>query len=363
LRILLVRLRLVGDVVFTTPLVAALRRRFPDAHLAYLVEPLAAGIVAANPHLNDVIVASAPDAPGRVWRDLALVRRLRAARYDVAVDLHGGSRAALFTRGCGAPRRLGYAMAGRAWMYTDRVPRARGLTARHAVRNQWDLIAPLGLPPPDPARDPVEIPETADAAARVEARLRALGVDATHTLAVMHVSAGNPFRRWPAEAFTAVAARLAGPHDRRVVVISGPSDTPAAARIAADAAARLGADGAGRVVAAAFDVAEIRALAGRASVYIGGDSGPLHIVSATTTPVVALFGPTLAGRSTPWRDPRWHTETLDGGPLPCRPCHQRVCAPGDFRCLTSIGVEAVAGAAERALASRTSPAPAGSTHT
>ena len=65
--------------------------------------------------------------------------------------------------------------------------------------------------------------------------------------------------------------------------------------------------------------------------------------------VVALFGPTLPERSMPWRDPRWFAEAVDTGPLPCRPCHQRVCAPGDFRCLTRITVDQVMAAAERAL--------------
>jgi ADP-heptose:LPS heptosyltransferase len=84
-------------------------------------------------------------------------------------------------------------------------------------------------------------------------------------------------------------------------------------------------------------------------VYIGGDSGPLHVASATATPVVALFGPTLPERSMPWRDPRWFAEAVDAGPLPCRPCHQRVCVTADFRCLTNITPDQVVDAAERAL--------------
>jgi ADP-heptose:LPS heptosyltransferase len=99
-----------------------------------------------------------------------------------------------------------------------------------------------------------------------------------------------------------------------------------------------------------FGLAELRALASRAAVYIGGDSGPLHIAATTRTPIVALFGPTLAERSMPWRDRRWFAEAIDAGTLPCRPCHQRHCVPGDFRCLTGIAPERVVAAAERALA-------------
>ena len=98
-----------------------------------------------------------------------------------------------------------------------------------------------------------------------------------------------------------------------------------------------------------FDPPELRALARRASVYIGGDSGPLHVAATTHTPIVALLGPTLAERSGPWRDPRWFSEMIEDS-LPCRPCHQRTCEPGDFRCLTWIAPARVLDAAERAMA-------------
>jgi ADP-heptose:LPS heptosyltransferase len=99
-----------------------------------------------------------------------------------------------------------------------------------------------------------------------------------------------------------------------------------------------------------FDLPELRALVGRASLYVGGDSGPLHVAAATETPIVALFGPTLAARSAPWRDPRLVAELVEPGPLACRPCDQRACVTGDYRCLTSLTSERVAEAAERALA-------------
>ena len=99
-----------------------------------------------------------------------------------------------------------------------------------------------------------------------------------------------------------------------------------------------------------FSLGELRALLDRASLYIGGDSGPLHVAATTAVPIVGLYGPTLPARSAPWRDPRYATESVDAGELPCRPCDQRVCEPGDFRCLTSIDAARVFDAAKRALA-------------
>src|SRR5881397_1657209 len=113
MRILLVRLRQIGDVVFTTPAIHALRRRFPDAHLTYIVEPAAAPVVAHNPHLTDVIVAPRARGVGGILADVALGRRLKGAGYDIAIDFHGGPRASLLTWLSGAPVRIGYEIAGR----------------------------------------------------------------------------------------------------------------------------------------------------------------------------------------------------------------------------------------------------------
>jgi ADP-heptose:LPS heptosyltransferase len=349
LNILLVRLRLIGDVVFTTPIVRALRRHHPGARLTYLVEPGAAAVVRGNPHLDEVIVLPKSRGWARLRDDLAAARDLRARRFDLVVDLHGGPRSAWLTWATGAPRRIGYAMAGRSWMYTDTVARAPDLRPRHSVRNQWDLLEPLGIGEPDPGTDPVEMAEDTGAAARVEAWLRHAGIGADHRIVVVHVSAGNPFRRWPAESFIALATALASADPaRRVLLTSGPSELQAAAAIARDAQRRLG-PATPAIVSVDFDMPELRSLIARAAVYIGGDSGPAHVASTTGTPIVQILGPTLPERSRPWRDARWFSETIDVGPLPCRPCHQRHCVPGDFRCLTTIGADRVAAAAERAL--------------
>jgi predicted lipopolysaccharide heptosyltransferase III len=355
MRILLIRLRLIGDVVFTTPAVAALRRRFPDATITYLVESAAAPVVRHNPHIDELIVAERPRGLARVIYDIALARRLRAAQFDLVIDFHGGPRSAWLALATGAPQRIGYAVPGRGWMYTTTLPWSRALVPpRHSVANQWDLLAPLGIGATLPGETPVEMPDDPAAVAIVADRLAAAGVPADAHVVVMHVSAGNPFRRWPAERFAEVAAALAREGEaRRIIITSGPSESDAANRIAADAQARAG-EAADRIVRCGeFDLAELRALVGRARLYVGGDSGPLHIASATRTPIVALFGPTLPERSMPWRDRAIPARAVDAGSLPCRPCHQRACVPGDFRCLALITTERVLDAAHEMLAQST----------
>jgi len=347
LNILLVRLREIGDVVFTTPALRAVRQRFPDARIAYLVEPLAAPVVASSRHIDELIVA--PRAS--LASDIRLGLRLRAQRYDLAVDFHGGPRASLLTWLSGAPRRIGYAVRGRAWMYTTRVPRPRALRPRHAVENQWDLLTAIDVPAPSPAADPVEMPVDPQAAAAVATRLSAAGLPATARLIVVHVSAGNPFRRWSQDSFAEVTAALISRHDDvRVVVVSGPSERDAAARVIQHTRERLPAAKRESVLSIGdCSLAELRALLDGAALFIGGDSGPLHIAATSAIPIVGLYGPTLPVRSAPWRSPMLTTESVEGGPLECRPCNQRVCAPGDFRCLTRIAPDAVVAAAERSI--------------
>ena len=353
MHVLLVRLRLLGDVVFTTPAIRALRRRYPSARLTYLVERHAAAVVQGNPHLDEVIIAERPRGMARLAADVALAARLRRGRPDIAIDFHGGPRAGWLTWASGAPRRIGYAVAGRSWLYTDVMARPRELRPRHSVENQWDLLTrldPAFDQPPDPAADAVEMTEDPVAAANMAARLAAARIEADATLIVVHVTAGNPFRRWPGEAFSDLLAALAAAApSRRIILSFGPEEVGAADAIAGAARVRLGAAG-GRIVAfGQLSIAELRALVVRATLFVGGDTGPLHVAATTATPIVGLYGPTLAERSAPWRDPALVTEAVDPGALWCRPCNQRRCVPGDFRCLAGIAPGAVAAACERAL--------------
>jgi ADP-heptose:LPS heptosyltransferase len=352
MNILLVRLRLVGDAVFTTPAIRALRRHYPQSRLAYVIEEEAAAVVRHNPHLDEVIVASSPHAPGRLRADLSLIRRLRSERYDLAIDFHGGPRSSLLTWASGAGTRIGYDVAGRSWMYTTVVPRPRELRPRHSVESQWDVLLPLGIAPPTPETDPTEMSADPAAIAAVDRRLSDAGIRQHEAIIVLHVSAGNPFRRWPAASFVDLICRLLSMDStRRIILTSGPSDAGAASRIADAARALVAAEARGAIVQCGeFDLPELRALIDRAALYIGGDSGPLHVAGTTAVPIVGLYGPTLPVRSQPYRSASFISEAVDAGTLPCRPCNQRRCEPGDFRCLTGVTADAVAAAAERALA-------------
>lgn len=351
-KILLIRLRLIGDVVLTTPAIRAVRRALPDAHLTYLVEPLAAAAVVGNPQLDEVIVAPLTRGLARVRGDAALALRLRRARFDTVVDFHGGPRSSLLAWASGAPRRVGYDVPGRGWMYTDRIHRPRGHRQRHSVDNQWDLVEAAfpGIPRPDPATDPVEMLGSDAARTRIAARFVTMGSPANPRYVVIHVGAGNEFRRWPGDRFAAVVAALyAAEPKRRIILTTGPGQAEAveavrrlavAAGVPADAVLAL----------CDLDLSELRVLVEGGSLFLGGDSGPAHVASTTAVPMVVIFGPTTPTVWGPWRDPSYVTEIVSAGDLPCRPCDQRQCEPGDFRCLRWITPEMVGAGIARALA-------------
>jgi lipopolysaccharide heptosyltransferase II len=349
LKILLVRLRQIGDVVFTTPAIRALHERFPNAWLTYVVEPAAAPVVERNPLLNQVVVAPRVRGLAGLRRDLALGRLLRDERYELAIDFHGGPRASLLTWLSRAPTRIGYDIVGRRWMYTQVVGRPRELRARHSVENQWDLLASLGVPRPSPDAYPVEMPPIPDISQAVASRIRAAGVSAGDQMVVIHVSAGNPFRRWPIGSFGEVAAALVTRHkSARVIITSGPSEGAAAGQVIAHAQERLAFTDRARILnCGEFSLTEIRALVDQASLYIGGDSGPMHVAATSHVPMITLYGPTLPARSAPWRAAKWPSAAIEVQGLECRPCDQRVCAPGDFRCLLRIRPAEVIEMAER----------------
>jgi lipopolysaccharide heptosyltransferase II len=353
-KILLIRLRLIGDVVFTTPAIRAVRRAFPDASITYLVEEHAAAVVRDNPHLDRVMVIDRASGWRRMIQDLTIAQQLRHQRFDIVVDFHGGPRGSFLTWASGAKVRLGYEVKGRSWMYTTSVSRPRELRPRHSVENQWDLLpflSPALAQSPDRTIDRTEMAANPEAEARVAQRLQDAGVSAAHRLIVVHVSAGNPFRRWPVEHFESLAVQLgAADPVRRIILTSGPSEVQAARQIADRARQRLGVGKNDTILAGQeFTLTELRSLVARAALFIGGDSGPLHVASTTDVPIVGLYGPTLPVRSAPWRPEALVTEAVELTDLPCRPCDQRQCEPGDFRCLTTVSPDVVSQAAERAL--------------
>jgi ADP-heptose:LPS heptosyltransferase len=333
-KILLIRLRRIGDVVMTTPAVALLKTHAPSASLTYLVEEPYRRLIEGNPAIDRVIAVPAKQSRGDLVR---LIRGIREDRFDVLLDFHGGPRASWITMLGGAKLKVGYAIRGKRYLYDIRVPRGGPAGPVHSVVNHANLVRAFGAefgPADIPALvlpDPI-LAETARVAGFLgDAGFETSGAD---KLVVLHVGAGNKFRDWGTGHIVELVKLLSKIPGTRIALIGSDADKPAEAQVLESAPGRTFS------LVGRLNLMEIRELVRRAALFVGPDSGPMHIAASTPTPIVAYFGPTLPAHFAPWR-PRGEPTVILEKLLPCRPCPQRRCLTNDFRCLLGITPEEV----------------------
>jgi ADP-heptose:LPS heptosyltransferase len=317
-KVLLIRLRRIGDIILTTPAVRALRTALPRAELVYVVEEPYRKLVEGNPDI-DRVVAVPKGASRREF--LALARVLRKEGFDAVLDFHGGPRASLLALLSGAKIKAGYAVKYRGFLYDVRVPRAPKQGRIHSVANHVNLVRALGVAVG-------EIPGLV----LPRGRAPVLGLQDRGPFVVLHIGAGNRFRYWGTDNLARLVRLLGEAPGGRVALIGGAEDKAAEAEILGKVPGTLSFVG-------ALDLAETAELIRQSAVFVGPDSGPMHIAAAVGTPVVAWFGPTVPANFAPWK-PAGGARIIEKD-LDCRPCRQRTCVHGDFRCLQLITPEEV----------------------
>ncbi|MFQ6037000.1 MAG: glycosyltransferase family 9 protein [Candidatus Aminicenantales bacterium] len=332
-KILLVRLRRIGDIVMTTPAVRALRLALPEARIAYVVESPYRKLVQGHPDIDDPVVLSPRIG---TFGFLRFLWRIRRERYDLVIDFHGGPRASLLTWLSRAELKIGYRIRYRNFMYDTALPRKPERGHFHSVENHLNLVRALGIPVPSAL--PLCLPEaSADEKHRVTSLLEK-NVPKGQGFVVLHIGAGNAFRDWGSENILELLRLFERPRVP-VALAGGPEDAASEARILKASS--------GHVFSCVgrLNLRELRELIRRASVYVGPDSGPMHIAASTATPIVALFGPTLPAHFAPWQA----EAVLIERDMDCRPCRQKKCVYQDFRCLRSLRPEDVFEACARFL--------------
>jgi heptosyltransferase-1 len=349
-RMLIVRLSALGDVVMASGLIAAIRAVHPQAHLAWLVEPAAAPLLRGHPGLDELVVWPRDAWRGlwrerrwaELWREVRALRaRLRAARFDLAIDAQGLLKSGLWCRLSGAPRRISLlGREGSAWLATERLaptrpePPAMGWEYRALARH-------LGAPE-SAFRAEIALTPAARAAAR--AALDGAGVGAAY--AVLAPFTTRAQKHWFDERWVALADALTA-QGLTPVLLGGPGDTEAAARIAAQAPQLVNLVGKLKLDQSAAAIAAARLL-------VGVDTGLTHIGSACGVPTVALFGSTR-----PYLDARAEATRVLYQALPCSPCGRHPICGGRFDCMRQHTPATVSQAAREVL--RIVPADAGAT--
>jgi heptosyltransferase-1 len=307
MRILIIKPSSLGDVVHALPTVNLIRKRYPDAHISWLINDTLGSLLKHCPIINETI-----GFPRHQYAKLpALVRRLRQSRFDIVIDLQGLLRSGLMTWLTRAPRRIGLSDAreGARFFYDEivDVPRAHAvdrylLAARHLGCEAIPIEFPLG----------------------VSGQIKFEG------LIAVNPSARWETKLWGSEKFAELVRRL--PRER-VVLTGSSAERDTIEQIAQGS----------RNLAGQTDLFQLAELYRRCAVVISNDSGPMHVAAAVGTPVVAIFGPTDPALTGPYG--KQHAVLRSS--IPCSPCFKDHCTyPVTMECMKLVTVEQVLAAAK-----------------
>lgn len=334
-RVLVVRLRSIGDTVLTTPSLFALRRFLPHAQIDILLEDWVAPVLEGS-GLIDRVIAIPPDSTSARART---ARQLRSARYDVVYNLHGGTTATFLTRATGAKHRVGFENYQYARLHNHVAPSPLTIWQRptlHSVEQQLALIGWTGVPVTD--RPPTQLAVTEAAVASVSRKLRAAGLN-KEPIALIHPTAAFDTKQWAVTNFGRVTEYLRARGLAPVIVVA-----PKEREIAETLNERCSAPG---VTLADLSLPEVTALSARARLFVGNDSGIAHIAAAAGAPCVVIFGSSNRNHWRPWTT---QPNEIVFEELPCQPCHGYFCAEFEKpECILRVPVDRVTAAIDRIL--------------
>jgi heptosyltransferase-1 len=342
-RILIVKLGSIGDIVHTLPSLAALRHSLPHAEISWVVERRGAEILRDNPFLDRLIEVDTKALRRGLMSGETLraprqqLRRLRASAFDLAIDFQGLLKSASIARLSGARRVFGFSREGL------REPASRILLSKtvfipretHVIRKNLRLVnGALGISVPQHS-GAFEFPIQIYSSHESEAEKAIDGTGGRY--AILNPGGGWPTKLWSPERFGELADQIWGNHGLHSLITYGPGESGLAERV-------VGSSRSSKARAVSLSLKGFYALAKRAQVYVGGDTGPTHIAVAAGTPVVGLFGPTEW-----WRNgsPREDDVCVERTDIDCRiDCHRRACS--NWICM-DIEVERVLQAVSKRL--------------
>ncbi|MCK5241783.1 glycosyltransferase family 9 protein, partial [bacterium] len=320
-RILVVKLCCIGDILFTTPLLRALQEAFPRAKITYMVCSWCRELAAADPRVQDVIEFNAYDKVTwleKLRRTRRVIQEIKARNIDLALVLHRTPLAGILAAMAGVPVRIGFNWQGGGFAHTHPVPFRE---TKHEIDRHLDCLEPLDIHTKDIAPK-LQPPPTASAAAT--AFLNQQGYPegkAAPLIAVFPAGGVNPgtrmvTKRWSVQGFQAVCGKLVKNYGARILLIGNQDDVAVGDELVAKQSwseAVIRSEGKTSLLLLA-------ALLQKCVLFVGGDSGPLHIADAVGIPTVSIFGPTDPALLAP----RGEQHRTIHKSLPCAPCYNPV---------------------------------------
>ncbi|HEX7574377.1 MAG TPA: glycosyltransferase family 9 protein, partial [Bacteroidota bacterium] len=318
-RILVIKLRAVGDVLLSTIVTKNLRLAYPLAQIHYLTESPSVDVLKGNPFVDDVLVYDRKSMSG-----LGLIRAVRRGGYDVVIDLFGNPRTALLTRLSGAEQRVGFRFRGRTYAYNI-LAEPRGNRV-HNTEFNLDALGALGVAIQDRS---IYFSFDDDDARHVDSFLPP-GFARGSFVVCINSGGGWYTKRWGLDRFAALADHLVAEYNARIVLSWGPGQLPEAEEIRKTMTREA-------FIPPATTLRQLGALLKRCSILVSNDSGPLHIAAAVGTPVLGIYGPTDPLLQGPYGDNHVvvRNEVLD-----CLGCNLTSCPIG-HPCMLGLSVETV----------------------
>ena len=325
--ILLIRLRRIGDIVMTTPALSILRENFPNAHISYITEEPFRELIEGHQDIDETIVISRHPGRKEIIRH---IQNIRKQKYDVVIDFHGGPRAFLFTLLSGADLKIGYRIKYKHFFYDIKIPRKPEQGFIHSVENHINMVKALGISSLTiPA---IQLPAAhLDEKQKINQFLKKNKLDKASVL-TLHIGAGNRFRDWGLQNLHKLIQLLITDPHTAIILTGAKEDLEYEQKLLQKLPAKPVFSLVNRLI-----LRELKELISRAALFIGPDSGPMHIASSTSTAIVAYFGPTLPANFAPWKA----KATIIEKDFDCRPCKQVKCIYNDYRCLQTITPEEV----------------------
>jgi heptosyltransferase III len=333
-KVLLVRLRSIGDTVLATPSLFALKRFLPNVTVDILVEDWVAPLLNNHPHVDNVIVLE----HGGFMTRARVARELRAANYDVVYNLHGGTTATFLSRATGAPHRVGFKSYQYAQLHNHQAPSPLSLWKQqqtHSVEQQLALLGWTGVPVTDRPRTQLGIsPEARETVNRL---LGESGLS-DRKIALIHPAAAFATKQWAVENFARVAEFLSE-RGFAAVAIAAPNEKELLEKLRSETGVKI--------VTLDLSLPEVTVLAAHSQLFVGNDSGIAHIAAAVGTPAVVVFGSSNIAHWRPWNSARAEVVFEE---MSCQPCHGYFCEKFEQpECILRVPVARVKAAIERLL--------------
>jgi heptosyltransferase-2 len=341
-RILIRATNWVGDAIMALPALRAVRTRFPEAHIAIVARPYVAEIYRDQHVCDQLVPYDVQGAQSSISGRERLAHKLREQKFDVALLLQNAFDAAWLAWRAGIPERIGYARDARSILLTKAVPVPKpGEIPTHEQFYYLQLLRRAGWL--DHLNGESYIALNIDPQAKQQAEQRLLAAGVRPNALRVAIGAGASYgsaKCWPTDRFADVANRLASESDADVILFGTPTELAVSSAISAGMR-RSPIDLTGKT-----SVADLPALLSQCHLFIGNDSGAMHVASAVGLPIVAIFGPTDPLGTAPVTT---RCTIVQEKPY-CSPCFLRRC-PTDHRCMTRILPATVASAAQMWLAS------------